>query len=92
MKLGVSFGTMSDAAACDVVVVAAPEVAMRGVFNSMAPHVKPGALVVDVGSVKLLPARWMIEILTLHADLVAAHPLFGPQSAGNGLSGLRLVV
>src|SRR5271167_1514151 len=76
MKLGVPFGALPEAAACDVVVVAAPVAAMRGVFTSMAPHVKPGALVADVGSVKMLPARWMAEILPAHADLVATHPLF----------------
>jgi prephenate dehydrogenase len=40
----------------------------------------------------MLPARWMSELLPAHADLVATHPLFGPQSARNGLAGLRFVV
>jgi prephenate dehydrogenase len=91
-KLDVSFSTLPDAAACDVVMVAAPVAVMRGVFAAMVPHVKPGALVADVGSVKMLPAQWMAEILPKHADLVATHPLFGPQSAKSGISGLRLVV
>ncbi len=90
--LGVPFGSLSEAAAREVVVVAAPVGAMRDVFTAMAPHVKPGALVVDVGSVKMPPARWMTEILPAHADLVATHPLFGPQSAKGGLPGLRFVV
>jgi prephenate dehydrogenase len=90
--LDVSFGDLPEAAACDVVMVAAPVAVMRGVFAAMAPHVKPGALVVDVGSVKMLPAQWMAQILPPHADLVATHPLFGPQSAKRGISGLRLVV
>ena len=34
----------------------------------------------------------MTEILPAHVDLVATHPLFGPQSARTGLDGLRLVV
>ncbi len=91
-ELGVAFGTLPEAAACEVVVVAAPVAAMREVFAAMAPYMKPGALVADVGSVKMLPARWMSEILPAHADLVATHPLFGPQSARNGVAGLRLVV
>jgi prephenate dehydrogenase len=40
----------------------------------------------------MLPAEWMAEILPTHVDLVATHPLFGPQSAKTGLAGLRLVV
>ena len=91
-RLGLPFVTLEAAAGCEVVVVAAPVVAMRGVFAAIAPHVKPGALVVDVGSVKTLPVRWMTELLPAHADLVATHPLFGPQSAKAGLQGLRFVV
>ena len=73
-----------------MVVVAVPVAAMPAVFDAIAPHVRPGALVADVGSVKMLPTRWMLERLPGHVDLVATHPLFGPQSAraGRGRSGL----
>ena len=90
--LGVGFGSLADAASREVVVVAVPVVAMRDVFGAMAPHLQPGALVIDVGSVKMLPAQWMVETLPAHVDIVATHPLFGPQSAKAGLDGLRLVV
>jgi len=89
---GVAFGTLEAAASRDVVVVAVPVAVMQATFTSLAPHLKPGALVVDVGSVKTLPAQWMIELLPPHVDLVATHPLFGPQSARAGLTGLRFVV
>jgi prephenate dehydrogenase len=92
-ELGVGFGSLGEAAACEVVVVAVPVVAMRGVFADIAPHLRPGALVIDVGSVKTLPVRWMSELLPPHVDIVATHPLFGPQSvARDGLPGLRFVV
>jgi prephenate dehydrogenase len=91
-ELGVAFGALEAAAAQDIVVVAVPVVAMRGVFSAIAPHVRPGALVIDVGSVKVLPTQWMAELLPAHVDLVATHPLFGPQSAKRGLKGLRFVV
>ncbi len=89
---GVAFGALEDVAARDVVVVAVPIVVMRQVFAAIAPHLRPGALVVDVGSVKMLPSQWMVELLPDHVDLVATHPLFGPQSAKTGLQGLRFVV
>jgi prephenate dehydrogenase len=91
-ELGVRFGALADAASCDVVVVAVPVRAMRETFAAIAPHIKPGALVADVGSVKMLPAQWMAELLPPHADIVATHPLFGPQSAKDGLAGQRLVI
>jgi prephenate dehydrogenase len=90
--LGIQFGTLQDAARRDIVIVAVPVVAMPETFKAIAPHLTPGALVIDVGSVKALPAQWMVELLPDHVDLVATHPLFGPQSAKTGLAGLRLVV
>jgi len=90
--LGLRAGDLATAAACNVVVVAVPVAAMREVLDRIAPFVKPGALVVDVGSVKVLPVQWMLDALPAHADIVATHPLFGPQSARGGLEGQRLVI
>ncbi len=90
--IGVGFGSLEAAAAREVVVFAVPVVAMQEVFRAAASHLRPGALAVDVGSVKMLPSQWMTEILPAHVDLVATHPLFGLQSAKAGLDGLRLVV
>jgi prephenate dehydrogenase len=91
-ELGVGFGSIEQAAAREIVIVAVPVRVMREVFAQIAPHLTQGALVIDVGSVKMLPAQWMAELLPEHVDLVATHPLFGPQSAKGGLAGLRLVV
>jgi prephenate dehydrogenase len=90
--LGVAFGSSGDAAAREIVIVAVPVRAMRAMFAQIAPRLIPGSLVIDVGSVKMLPAQWMLEILPTYVDIVATHPLFGPQSAKAGLAGLRLVV
>lgn len=90
--LGVGFGPLEAAASREIVVVAVPVVAMRAVFAAMAPCLSPGVLVADVGSVKVLPSQWMVELLPAHVDIVATHPLFGPQSARNGLAGQRFVV
>lgn len=90
--LGIRVGTLDEAAACDVIMLAVPVQAMTGVIARIAPVVRPGALVLDVASVKLLPARWMAEALPDGVDIVATHPLFGPQSARNGLEGQPLVV
>jgi len=90
--LGVAFGSLQDAARREIVIVAVPVMAMKATFEAMAPDLQPGALVVDVGSVKVLPAQWMLEALPAHVDIVATHPLFGPQSAMTGLEGQRLVI
>lgn len=90
--LGVTWGAFEDVCACDVVVLAVPAKVMRDVLVRMAPMLKDGQVVVDVASVKTYPAQWMRELLPEHVELVATHPLFGPQSAKNGLAGLKLVV
>jgi prephenate dehydrogenase len=90
--LSVRAGSLDEAANSDVVMLAVPVQAMAGVIAQIAPVVRPGALVIDVASVKMLPARWMAEALPDSVDIVATHPLFGPQSARSGLAGQPLVV
>ncbi len=90
--IGVTAGTLGEAAACDVVMLAVPVQSMAATVAAIAPLVRPGALVLDVASVKMLPARWMLESLPDSVEIVATHPLFGPQSARSGLEGQPLVV
>jgi len=57
-----------------------------------APLLKPGTLVIDVSSVKMLPMEWMSNHLPEHVEFIGTHPLFGPQSGKNSISGLNLVI
>ena len=82
--VGVRVAAFEEVAAAPVVVVAVPVQAMADVFREMAPHLAPGALVVDVGSVKVVPLRWMREALPEHVEIVGTHPMFGPQSVADG--------
>ena len=79
-------------AAADIVVLAVPVQVMEQVVTAIAPHVQPGALVVDVASVKMRPAEILERLLPAHADIVCTHPLFGPQSGGRGIAGLKVSV
>ena len=90
--LGVALVRLEDAAACPVVILAVPVGEMRGVAQRLAPHLAPGALVLDVGSVKVEPASIMLETLPDHVEIVATHPLFGPVSARAGLRGARIAI
>ena len=84
--------TLEQAAACDIVVVAVPVQVMEGVIAAIGPHVRPGATVIDVASVKMLPSAWLSQHIPAHADIVATHPLFGPQSVARGLEGRQFVI
>ncbi len=66
----------------DLVVLAVPVGAMGSVAEEIGPHLKPGATVTDVGSVK----RAVIEAVAPHipegAHLVPGHPLAGTEHSG----------
>lgn len=79
-------------AACQIVILATPVRECEAVIAAIAPYLQPGALVLDVGSVKVLPAEVMQRCLPPDVDILATHPLFGPQSARHGLSGLKIAL
>lgn len=91
-ELDVSFTSLSTVAQCDVVVIAAPVSSFEEVVTSVAAVCRPRALIIDVGSVKVQPADIMERILPDHVDIVATHPLFDPQSARDGIRGLKIAV
>ncbi len=89
---GIAFGTLAEVAQADYVVIATPVEKIRDAVRALRPHLRPGTVVMDVASVKVLPARILQEELPADVDVVCTHPLFGPQSAKDGLAGLRVVV
>lgn len=92
LRLGVTLTSLENAARCDVVVVATPVSVCENIITTIAPLCRPGALVIDVGSVKVQPSDIMGRILPDHVDIVATHPLFGPESARNGIKGLKIAL
>ncbi len=66
----------------DLVVLCVPVGAMGAVAAEIAPHLKPGATVSDVGSVK----KSVIEAVRPHipegVDFVGAHPMAGTEHSG----------
>lgn len=91
-RLGVTLAGLEAAARCDVVVLALPVGRMAEIVAAIAPHIRAGALVLDVGSVKTGPAAIMERGLPRHAEIAATHPLFGPQSARHGIAGLKIAL
>ncbi len=66
--------------------------ALPEVLERIAPRLAPGTLVMDTCSVKSLPAAWMQSLLPPTVDILASHPLFGPDSAAGGMDGLPMVL
>ncbi len=83
---------LETAARCDIVVLATPVRTLKAMAEAVAPFVKPHGLVVDVGSVKMKPAKWLTDALPSTVSILCTHPLFGPQSARLGVHGLEIVL
>lgn len=81
-------------AACRLpcVVLAVPISAMKEVLGRISPHVRSDAMIIDVCSVKMLPVQWMRDILPHTVSILATHPMFGPDSAADSLTGRKIVV
>ena len=91
-QLGVHLSSLHSVSQADVVLIAAPVPSFEDVVSEIAVACNPGALIVDVGSVKVVPSEIMRRLLPKHVDIVATHPLFGPQSAAKGIEGLKIAV
>jgi prephenate dehydrogenase len=59
---------------------------MKNIISEISGFLKPGTVVLDVCSVKLLPCEWMLEGLPDNIDIIATHPMFGPDSYSSGLN------
>ena len=89
---GLAPASAAEVACCDLVILAVPVPAIPEVIAALRPHLKAGAVVLDVGSVKIGPAQAMQAALPDDVEIIGTHPLFGPQSARNGLAGLKIAL
>jgi prephenate dehydrogenase len=74
------------------VVVAVPVPRIRSALTDLRPHLRPGQVVLDVGSVKVGPATALAEVLGDAIPWAATHPLFGPLSLALAERPLRVVL
>jgi len=65
---------------------------MPEVLSQIKPYLSPTTLVVDTCSVKVYPVQVMLQHLGSDRPLLATHPMFGPDSAKQGLKNLPIVV
>jgi cyclohexadieny/prephenate dehydrogenase len=69
-------------AGADLVVLATPLSAYAGIAVQIAPALKPGAIVTDVGSVKEQAIRDLQPVLPKGVHLVPGHPVAGTEHSG----------
>lgn len=66
----------------DIVIACVPVGASGAVAAEVGPHLKPGAILSDVGSVKASVVEAMAPFVPAHAHLVPAHPVAGTEFSG----------
>ncbi|MFH1234659.1 MAG: prephenate dehydrogenase, partial [Candidatus Diapherotrites archaeon] len=91
-SLGVIFASFEECASSDIVVFAVPISSLRESLEKAVGFLKPGAIVFDVCSVKEFPVGAMAELVPEHCECIGTHPLFGPETAKNGLQGQKIVL
>lgn len=75
--------TLADAVAdADCVILCTPVGTFAGVAADMAAHLKPGAIISDVGSTKGSAIAAIAPHCPEHAHLVPAHPVAGTENSG----------
>jgi chorismate mutase/prephenate dehydrogenase len=62
----------------DLVVVAVPIDVTVAVVQEIAPHVRKGACLMDITSIKSAPLEAMLAAAPEGVDVVGTHPMFGP--------------
>lgn len=75
---------------CDLVILAVPINAILEVVLEIKDKIDKNTVVMDVCSVKVKPARIMKKYLK--DNIIAAHPLFGPDSAKRGFKDHKMVL
>jgi prephenate dehydrogenase len=88
---GVEIVSEEELLTCDTIVLCVAISALKGVLSDLAPKLRPGTLVMDTCSVKVYPAQVMLEVLPESVDIIATHPMFGPDSGRDSINGLPLV-
>ncbi|WP_284177569.1 prephenate/arogenate dehydrogenase family protein [Rhabdaerophilum sp. SD176] len=84
--LGIADTVTGDAAAgvagCDLVILCVPVLANAAIAELIGPHLAPGAIVSDVGSVKGAVVRDIAPHLPEGVHFVPAHPVAGTEHSG----------
>ncbi len=85
-ELGIADASLTDAAEAvrdaDLVVICAPVGVNGAIAENIAPHLKRGAIVTDVGSVKGAVVKAVRPHIPDHAHFVPAHPVAGTEQSG----------
>jgi len=84
-QLGIKAATIAEAvSSSDVVVLSVPIDSFESAVKEIAPFIRPGQLIFDITSVKVMPVEIMHRYIK-KGTVLGTHPMFGPgASSSNG--------
>ena len=72
--------SLEDALQNETIFIAVPIRDFENLVKEISKKISSGKTVIDVCSVKVFPKKVMLENLSNETDIIATHPLFGPDS------------
>ena len=94
-EMGVEFSSLTELCAqAETIFLCVPINHFAATVQSLKPHLKPHTTICEVCSVKAYPAEVLLQELggDTQLELIATHPMFGPDSGAQGLAGLPLAM
>ena len=86
MELGAVDGAKeslsSSVEGAELVIVATPVMAIRDIFQEIAPHLPRGSVVTDTASTKAMVMKWAAECLPSGVGFIGGHPMAGKETSG----------
>jgi prephenate dehydrogenase len=89
---GIRRGSLEEAASRPLLLLCVPISTISTICLEIKPYLTPGQLIIDTCSVKEKPLQEMARWLPRFVEILGTHPLFGPDSARNGIRGLKIVL
>ncbi|MBI1935679.1 prephenate dehydrogenase/arogenate dehydrogenase family protein [Candidatus Woesearchaeota archaeon] len=84
--------SLNEACSQDIVILAVPISEIESTLKKIKNLVKKDSVIIDVCSVKEHPVKLMKSILPKHVQILATHPMFGPDTASESLEGRKIVL
>ena len=72
--------SVEDALQNETIFIAVPIRDFENLVKEISKKISSGKTVIDVCSVKVFPKKVMLDNLSIETDIIATHPLFGPDS------------
>jgi len=88
---GCRAASLDELGRCDCVMLCVAISAVPEAVERLVPHLAAGTVVMDTCSVKVQPVQTMLDRVPDANPVIGTHPMFGPDSAGSGVTGLPLV-